>query len=158
IYKAWRLDCYPPPPKPTEGVGSFETELVPRSRCQMEQAIRLQSDRNKVAAVVRVRLSGPQLQPFLLALLPPNVPSGLGLTLAIDEQEQFKLRLRECTARECAAALLLDDDRLDALRRGNHLTIAFKVGATTLATQVALDGFAAAYGRLAAAGAGPAAN
>ena len=157
-FKAWRLDCYPPPPKPTEGVGSFEIEIVPRSRCQMEQAIRLQSDRNKVAAVVRVRLSGPQLQPFLLVLLPPTVESGFGLTLAIDEQEPFKIRIRECTSRECVAALLLDDDRLAALRRGNHLTIAFKVGATNLATLVALDGFAAAYGRLAAAGAGPAAN
>jgi invasion protein IalB len=158
LFKAWRLDCYPPPPKPTEGVHSFETEIVPRSRCQMEQAIRLQSDRNKVAAVVRVRLSGPQLQPFLLVLLPPTVESGFGLTLAIDEQEPFKIRIRECNARECVAALSLDGDRLDAMRRGNHLTIAFKVGATNLATLVALDGFAAAYGRLAAAGAGPAAN
>jgi len=158
IFKAWRLDCYPPPPRATQGVGTFEIEIVPRSRCQMEQAIRLQGDRNKVAAVVRVRLSGPQLQPFLLVLLPPAVESGFGLTLAIDEQEPFKIRVRECNSRECVAALSLDDDRLDALRRGNHLTIAFKVGATNLATLVALDGFAAAYGRLAAAGAGPAAN
>ena len=158
-FKAWRLDCYAPPPKVTEGVGSFEKEIVPRSSCQMEQAIRLQSDRNKVAAVVRVRLSGPQLRPFLLVLLPPSVESGFGLTLAIDEQEPFKIRIRECNARECVAALSLDDgDRLEALRRGNHLTLAFKVGATNLATQVALDGFAAAYGRLEAAGAGPAAN
>jgi invasion protein IalB len=158
IFNAWRLDCYPPPPKATEGVGSFEKEIVPRSRCQMEQAIRLQSDRNKVAAVVRVRLSGPQLQPFLLVLLPPTVESGFGLTLAIDEQEPFKIRIRECTSQQCVAALLLDGDWLDALRRGNHLTIAFKVGGTNLATLVALEGFAAAYGRLAAAGAGPAAN
>jgi len=159
IFKAWRLDCYPPPPKATEGVGTFETEIVPRSSCQMEQAIRLQSDRNKVAAVVRVRLSGPQLRPFLLVLLPPTVESGFGLTMAIDDQEPFKIRIRECNARECVAALSLDDDdRLDALRRGSHLTVAFKVGATNLATLVALDGFAAAYGRLEAAGAGPAAN
>ena len=159
VFKAWRLDCYPPPPKATEGVGTFETEIVPRSRCQMEQAIRLQSDRNKVAAVVRARLSGPQLRPFLLVLLPPTVESGFGLTLAIDDQEPFKIRIRECNARECVAALSLDDDdRLEALRRGNHLTVAFKVGVTNLATLVALDGFAAAYGRLEAAGAGPAAN
>jgi len=157
-FKAWRLDCYPPPPKATEGTATFEIEIVPRSSCQMEQAIRLQSDRNKVAAVVRVRLSGPQLQPFLLVLLPPTVESGFGLTLAIDEQEPFKIRIRECNPRQCVAALLLDGDWLDALRRGNHLTIAFKVGATNLATLVALDGFAAAYSRLAAAGAGPAAN
>ena len=153
-FRAWRLDCYPPKPKATEGVAAFEGDATARPSCQMQQEIRLQGEPGKVAAIVRVRLFGPQRQPFLLLVLPPNAAAELGVTYAVDDASPFKARIRECTAQECVAALLLDDARLEALRGGNRLTVAFKVGGTSLAMLVALDGFAAAFGGLQAAAGG----
>ena len=157
-FNAWRLDCYPPKVKPTSGVATFDTQGATRSNCQLQQEIRLQSDRTKVAAIVRVRLFGAERQPFLLLLLPPNAQTDLGVTYAIDSADPFKVRIRECTAEECVAALLLDGQRLYALRHGSQLAVGFKVGGTSIATLVALDGFDAAYAGLETAGAGPAAN
>jgi invasion protein IalB len=156
-FNAWRLDCFAPKEKPTEGVAALEAQQA-RSNCQMQQEIRLQSDPSKVAAIVRVRLLGADRQPFLLFVLPPNAQADLGISYAIDGAEPFKVRIRECTAQQCVAALLLDGQRLYALRNGKQITVGFKVGGTSIAAVIALDGFAAAYAGLAGTAAAPAAN
>ena len=157
-FKAWRLECFPPKAKATAGTDAFETRPPAGSNCQMQQEIRLQGDRARVAAIARVRLFGPERTPFLLLLLPPNAETDLGVIYAVDEAAPLKIRVRECTPQNCVAALQLDADRLDALRQGNRLAVGFKVGGTSIAAQIALDGFAAAYAGLEATGPAPAAN
>jgi invasion protein IalB len=157
-FKAWRLDCFAPKARATDGPDAFDTRPPAGSNCQMQQEIRLQGGQDKVAAIARVRLFGPSRQPFLLLVLPPNAEADLGVSYAVDDGAPLKVRIRECTARNCVAALQLDADLLDALRRGSRLAVGFKVGATSLATLVALDGFAAAYAGLEATGPAPAAN
>jgi invasion protein IalB len=96
-----------------------------------------------------VRVSDKGSQPLILLLVPLVVDVRAGLRLRVDDAELADVNIQTCNERGCLAALPLVQSGIDALRRGNGMTMTFRgAGKPEITASFKLSGFSEAFGKI----------
>lgn len=135
-------------PKVGERIGdwTFQCQAVAADQnvCGIIQTIADNNTRRQVLAIA-VRPVGKDKRIAMFVTAPLGIFLGSGIGGKIDDGEQFKFNLQSCTQRGCQAAIAIENDRLDALKKGQRMLVGFKAraDANTITVPVSLKGFTA---------------
>lgn len=112
--------------------------------CGIIQTITNNNTRRQVLAI-EVRPVGKEKRIAMFVTSPLGIFLGSGIGGKIDDGDQFKFNLQSCTQQGCQAAIALENDRLEALKKGQRLLVGFKApaDANTITVPVSLKGFTA---------------
>ena len=135
-------------PKVGERIGdwTFQCQAVAADQnvCDIIQTIADNNTRRQVLAIA-VRPVGQEKRIAMFVTAPLGIFLGSGIGGKIEDGEQFKFNLQSCTQRGCQAAIAIEKDRLEALKKGQRLLVGFKAraDANTITVPVSLKGFTA---------------
>ena len=116
--------------------------------CVIEQTL-VVSASGALIGKAEVRVPDKGSQPLLLLLVPLGVDVRAGLRLRVDDAELADVAIQTCNERGCLAALPLVQSGIDALRRGNAMTMTFRgAGKPEITTSFKLSGFSEAFGKI----------
>ena len=138
-------------PEVSERIGdwTFQCQAVAADQyvCGIIQTIADNNTRRQILEIlaVAVRPVGTEKRIAMFVTVPLGIFLGSGISGKIDDGEQFKFNLQSCTQRGCQAALAMEKDRLEALKKGQRMLIGFKArtDANTIMVPVSLKGFTA---------------
>ncbi len=118
-------------------------------RCQMQQTLQI-DDPEVDGLYVQASLHLDGDHHVLEVLLPLGVELRPGILLQIDDGEEFRGEFIACVQQGCAAAREIGPERLQELRGGRHISIAFRAlhMEQPLAFDLSLMGFTDASERL----------
>ena len=137
-------------PKPA---GNWSSRCVSESRggqteCVVEQNAVI-TNTGQLVASVTVRLPAGATEPVMMVQVPVGLFVPAGITLQIDSAKAETLPIQTCDLKGCFAAQPLTADRLNAMKGGKRLTVAFQnLGRQTISIPFVLETFADAYKKI----------
>lgn len=117
--------------------------------CYAEQNIVIEATGQRLVGLT-VGYLGPDSTPWIFFELPLGIFLPAGMAITIENNEKILLPIRICSADGCKASMKLEQEMIDAMRKGTQGKIAFLEGAKQqqITVDISLMGFSQAFSSL----------